>query len=77
MNAGRQKSALALAMGLGAMVWQSSSLAGAPPPLRHHPHGASDTELRRQLRDKINWSQLDALQRRHFLDSLNSAPRAV
>jgi pimeloyl-ACP methyl ester carboxylesterase len=52
-------------------------LAGAPPTPTHQPHGASDTELRRQLCDKIDWSQLDALQRRQFLDSLNSAPRAV
>jgi hypothetical protein len=52
-------------------------LAGAPPTLSHHPHGATDTDLRRQLCDKIDWSQLDALQRRQFLDSLNSSPRAV
>jgi pimeloyl-ACP methyl ester carboxylesterase len=52
-------------------------LAGAPPRLTHSPHGASDTDLRQQLCDKIDWSQLDALQRRQFLDSLNSAPRAV
>lgn len=32
MQTERQKSALALAMGLGAMVWQVGSLAGAPPP---------------------------------------------
>jgi pimeloyl-ACP methyl ester carboxylesterase len=52
-------------------------LAGAPPVLTHAPHGASDSDLRRQLCDKIDWAQLDSLQRRHFLDSLNSAPRAI
>ncbi len=52
-------------------------LAGAPPSLLDHPHGASDQELRRQFCNKIDWSTLDPLQRRQFLDSLNSAPRAA
>jgi hypothetical protein len=52
-------------------------LAGAPPALINNPHGASDSELRRQLCNKIDWSQLDAVQRRQFLDSLNSSPRAA
>jgi hypothetical protein len=52
-------------------------LAGAPPALLNNPRGASDSELRRQLCNKIDWSQLDALQRRQFLDSLNSSPRAA
>jgi pimeloyl-ACP methyl ester carboxylesterase len=52
-------------------------LAHTPPTLVHHPHGASDHELRRQFCNKIDWSQLDSLQRRQFLDSLNSAPRAA
>jgi pimeloyl-ACP methyl ester carboxylesterase len=52
-------------------------LATSPPALLNNPHGASDTELRRQFCDKIDWSALDAVQRKHFLDSLNSAPRAA
>lgn len=52
-------------------------LAGAPPALAGHPHGATDDELRRQFCDKIDWSQLDPVQRKQFLDSLNSAPRAA
>jgi pimeloyl-ACP methyl ester carboxylesterase len=51
-------------------------LAGAPPAPRGNPAGASDSDLRRLFVDKIDWSQLDPLQRRQFLDSLNSAPRA-
>ncbi|MEO6081308.1 MAG: hypothetical protein ABIQ86_16285 [Steroidobacteraceae bacterium] len=52
-------------------------LASAMPALHNNPHGASDSELRGQFCNKIVWSQLDALQRRHFLDSLNTAPRAA
>lgn len=56
---------------------KAPQLAGAPPTLQDHPHSASDDELRRQLCDKIDWSTLDPVQRRQFLDSLNSAPRAI
>lgn len=52
-------------------------LAGAPPASPSNPHGASDSELRLELCNKIDWSQLDALQRWQFLASLNSSPRAV
>jgi hypothetical protein len=52
-------------------------LAGAPPAQLNNPRGASDSDLRRQFSNKIDWSQLDALQRRLFLDSLNSSPRSV
>ncbi len=51
-------------------------LAGAPPAQRGNPSGASDSDLRRHFVDKIDWWQLDPVQRRQFLDSLNSAPRA-
>jgi pimeloyl-ACP methyl ester carboxylesterase len=51
-------------------------LAGAPPAMHGNPVGASDSDLRRLFVDKIDWSHLDPLQRRQFLDSLNSAPRA-
>jgi len=51
-------------------------LAGAPPALRGNPSGVSDSDLRRLFVDKIDWWQLDPVQRRQFLDSLNNAPRA-
>jgi hypothetical protein len=45
MNAGRQTSALALVMGLGAMVWLAGSVAGAPPPkdIKLTPIGVHET----------------------------------
>jgi len=55
---------------------EAPQLAGAPPLLHANPVGVSDSQLRLQLVDKIDWSQLDATQRRLFLDSLNSSPRA-
>jgi len=55
----------------------SPSLAGAPPALIDHPRSVSDTELRKLFTQKIDWSALDADARRHFLDSLNEAPRPV
>jgi pimeloyl-ACP methyl ester carboxylesterase len=53
------------------------ALAGAPPTLIDHPRSVSDTDLRKLFEQKIDWSALDADARRHFLDSLNEAPRPV
>ena len=50
-------------------------LANAPPAVSRSTRGASDTDLRSLLCDKIDWSTLNAQQRRQFLDSLNSPPR--
>lgn len=52
-------------------------LEGAPPTLIDHPRSVSDTQLRQLFNDKIDWAALDADARRHFLDSLNEAPRAI
>jgi pimeloyl-ACP methyl ester carboxylesterase len=52
-------------------------LAGAPPTLIDHPRSVSDGELRAQFQTKIDWSQLDAVERRRFLDSLNAAPPSL
>lgn len=53
---------------------EAPALPGAPPALFDPPSTASDSELRTQFVDKIDWSALDTAQRRAFLDSLNSAP---
>jgi pimeloyl-ACP methyl ester carboxylesterase len=53
------------------------SLPGAPPAQNDAPGSMSDTDLRRLFNEKIDWSMLDAVQRRKFLDSLNSAPPAA
>jgi pimeloyl-ACP methyl ester carboxylesterase len=55
---------------------EAPTLAGAPPMPCGNPIGASDSQLRRQFTDKIDWLHMDATQRRQFLDSLNSSPRA-
>jgi len=52
-------------------------LAGAPPTLIDHPRSVSDGELRAQFQPKIDWSGLDAVARRRFLDSLNAAPPSL
>lgn len=47
-------------------------------PLRHDaPVTTSDSQLRRQLNNKLDWSHMDAGQRRNFLDSLNAPPPAA
>jgi hypothetical protein len=48
-----------------------------PPPPKTAPFAASDSELRRQFSEKIDWNRLDGEQRRAFLDSLNRAPPAA
>jgi pimeloyl-ACP methyl ester carboxylesterase len=53
------------------------ALAGAPPTLPDNPRSVSDEELRQLFVSKIVWSQLDTAARRHFLDSLNEAPRPI
>jgi pimeloyl-ACP methyl ester carboxylesterase len=53
------------------------ALAGAPPVLTAHPRSVSDTDLRKLFEQKIDWSALDPIARRNFLDSLNEAPRPV
>ena len=53
----------------------SPTLAGAPPTLIDHPRSVSDSDLRKLFDQKIDWSALDAVARRSFLDSLNEAPR--
>jgi pimeloyl-ACP methyl ester carboxylesterase len=47
---------------------------GAPPVLPDHPRSVSDEELRAMFTQKIEWSKLDPVARRRFLDSLNSSP---
>jgi pimeloyl-ACP methyl ester carboxylesterase len=53
------------------------ALEGAPPTLIDHPRSIPDSELRKLFDQKIDWSALDPDARRHFLDSLNEAPRPV
>jgi pimeloyl-ACP methyl ester carboxylesterase len=48
-----------------------------PAPPKTAPFAASDSELRRQFSEKIDWNRLDGEQRRAFLDSLNRAPPAA
>ncbi|MEJ0099112.1 MAG: hypothetical protein WDO12_04955 [Pseudomonadota bacterium] len=43
------------------------------PPLRGTLGTVAESELRHQFNEKIDWSRLDTLQRRAFLDSLNRA----
>jgi len=52
------------------------ALAGAPPTLIDHPRSVSDGELRQLFQQKLDWSAMDAVARRRFLDSLNEAPPA-
>lgn len=52
-------------------------LPNAPPATGGQPRSVSDHELRAQYRQKVDWSGLDAMQRRRFLDSLNEAPPPV
>jgi pimeloyl-ACP methyl ester carboxylesterase len=47
-------------------------LAAAPPAHRDDRVTASDSDLRRQLTSKLDWNHMDSVQRRAFLDSLNS-----
>jgi pimeloyl-ACP methyl ester carboxylesterase len=55
---------------------EAPQLVGAPPTPPVLARVAADSELRQQLNGKLDWSQLDAGQRRLFLDSLNSSPRS-
>jgi hypothetical protein len=52
-------------------------LPGAPPALPDLPRTVCDADLRALFQRKIDWSQLDANARRHFLDSLNESPPSV
>jgi hypothetical protein len=57
---------------------EAPALSDAPPPAPRTPHFvSSDSELRRQFSEKIDWNRLDGEQRRAFLDSLNRAPPAA
>jgi pimeloyl-ACP methyl ester carboxylesterase len=56
---------------------EAPQLAGAPPTPPVLARVAADSELRQQLNEKLDWSQLNAAQRRQFLDSLNSSPRST
>jgi hypothetical protein len=47
-------------------------LPGAPPMQHLTPRSATDSELRTQFNEKIDWSSLDATQRRQYLDSLTA-----
>lgn len=49
-------------------------LAGKPADRHDAPVSASDTQLRQQLTRKLDWMQMDSVQRRAFLDSLNAPP---
>jgi pimeloyl-ACP methyl ester carboxylesterase len=55
---------------------QAPQLPTAAPDPHDPPSSASDTDLRRQFTEKIDWSLLDTAQRRAFLDSLNRSPPA-
>jgi pimeloyl-ACP methyl ester carboxylesterase len=56
---------------------EAPQLVGAPPAPPVLARVAADSELRQQLNEKLDWSQLNAGQRRQFLDSLNSSPRST
>jgi pimeloyl-ACP methyl ester carboxylesterase len=56
---------------------EAPQLVGAPPAPPVMARVAADSELRQQLNEKLDWSKLDAGQRRQFLDSLNSSPRSA
>jgi pimeloyl-ACP methyl ester carboxylesterase len=56
---------------------EAPQLVGAPPAPPVLARVAADSELRQQLNEKLDWSQLDANQRRQFLDSLNSSPHSA
>jgi pimeloyl-ACP methyl ester carboxylesterase len=49
-------------------------LASAPPARHDTPVSATDSELRQLLTTKLDWTHMDPVQRRAFLDSLNSPP---
>lgn len=53
---------------------EAPPLADRPPPRHDTLVDISDSELRRQLNDKLDWMQMDMDQRRSFLDSLNAPP---
>jgi hypothetical protein len=53
---------------------EAPTLPTEPPPAYDMPGSASDTDLRRQYNEKIDWAQLDSQQRRAFIESLNRAP---
>lgn len=55
---------------------EAPDLPNEAPPAYDMPGSASDSDLRRQYNEKIDWAQLDTLQRRAFIDSLNRAPPA-
>lgn len=58
-----------------ALLAGRTPLLDATPPDRHDaPISASDSQLREQLTRKLDWTQMDSVQRRAFLDSLNAPP---
>jgi hypothetical protein len=60
---------------LAALLADRTPLLDASPPERHDaPISASDSQLREQLTRKLDWTHMDSMQRRAFLDSLNSPP---
>jgi pimeloyl-ACP methyl ester carboxylesterase len=52
-------------------------LPGAPPALVGQPRLVCDQELRTLFNSKIDWSTLDVVARRRFLDSLNASPPPI
>jgi hypothetical protein len=53
---------------------RNPQLATSAPERHDALVSASDSQLRAQLTRKLDWTQMDSLQRRAFLDSLNSPP---
>jgi pimeloyl-ACP methyl ester carboxylesterase len=51
-------------------------LPGAPPQRIDAPRSVSDTQLRQQFTEKIDWLALNPAARRQYLDSLNAMPRS-
>ena len=62
---------------LAILAGRTPQLLSAPPPLRDSLSSVAESDLRRQLNEKIDWNRLDTPQRRAFLDSLNRAPPAA
>lgn len=68
------RDALVQAAIIALLAGRTPLLDATPPPRHDAPISASDSQLRTQLTHKLDWSQMDSVQRRGFLDSLNAPP---